>query len=115
MADMIDDPLFAVTLQRNTIDVSGKGEITIGQLPDGIDESNITWVPVRLYDPAEGGMAPPSFAPNEKYPLYVHHASHAGSFADLVRCMKALGGSYRRGLPRRSEAASVDSVRCWSR
>ncbi|KAI0720597.1 aspartic peptidase domain-containing protein [Cerioporus squamosus] len=69
MADMIDDPLFAVTLQRNTIDVSGKGEITIGQLPDGIDESNITWVPVRLYDPAEGGMAPPSFAPNEKYPL----------------------------------------------
>ncbi|RPD62529.1 acid protease [Lentinus tigrinus ALCF2SS1-7] len=69
LADMIDDPLFAVTLQRNTIDVSGQGEITIGQLPDEIDESNITWVPVRLYDPAEGGMAAPSFAPNEKYPL----------------------------------------------
>ena len=83
MADMIDDPLFAVTLQRNTIDVSGHGEITIGQLPDEIEESDITWVPVRLYDPAEGGMAPPSFAPNEKYPLYVHSTTWLCSSADV--------------------------------
>ncbi|KAH9933149.1 aspartic peptidase domain-containing protein [Epithele typhae] len=67
--DMIDDPLFAITLQRNTIDVSGEGQITIGQLPDNVTESNITWVPVRLYASSEGGMAAPSFAPNEIYPL----------------------------------------------
>ncbi len=58
-----------ITLQRNTIDVSGEGQITIGQLPDEINESNITWVPVRLYDAQEGGVSPPTFAPNEKYPL----------------------------------------------
>ncbi|KAI0667633.1 acid protease [Trametes maxima] len=69
MADEIDDPLFAITLQRDTIDVSGEGQITIGQLPDGVDNSSITWVPVRLYDPVDGGLNAPSFAPNEKYPL----------------------------------------------
>lgn len=86
LADEIDDPLFAVcrlrlhfflgtddvpqiTLQRDTIDVSGEGQITIGQLPDGVDNSSITWVPVRLYDSADGGLDAPSFAPNEVYPL----------------------------------------------
>ena len=69
MADMIDEPLFAITLQRDTIDVSGVGQITIGQLPEGVDNSSITWVPVRLYDAADGGVAAPSFAPSEVYPL----------------------------------------------
>ncbi|KAL1950468.1 hypothetical protein VTO73DRAFT_5592 [Trametes versicolor] len=69
LADEIDDPLFAITLQRDTIDVSGEGQITIGQLPDGVDNSSITWVPVRLYDSADGGLDAPSFAPNEVYPL----------------------------------------------
>ncbi|KAI0826929.1 acid protease [Trametes gibbosa] len=69
LGDEIDDPLFSITLQRNTIDVSGEGQITIGQLPDDVDNSTVTWVPVRLYDPADGGLAAPSFAPNEKYPL----------------------------------------------
>lgn len=66
---VIDQPLFAITLQRDTIDVSGSGEITIGELPAGVDNSSITWVPVRLYDPAEGGLNPPTFASNETYPL----------------------------------------------
>ena len=64
-----------ITLQRDTIDVSGQGQITIGQLPDDIDESNITWVPVRLYAASEGGLTPPTFAPNEVYPLYVQAPS----------------------------------------
>ena len=64
-----------ITLQRDTIDVSGQGQITIGQLPDDIDESNITWVPVRLYAASEGGLTPPTFAPNEVYPLYVRASS----------------------------------------
>ncbi|KAH9846729.1 acid protease [Lenzites betulinus] len=65
---VIEEPLFAITLQRDTIDVSGKGELTIGRLPDGVDESSITWVPVRRYAPADGGLSPPSFAPDEIYP-----------------------------------------------
>ncbi|OJT03617.1 Aspartic protease [Trametes pubescens] len=65
----IQEPLFAITLQRDTIDVSGKGQLTIGRLPEGVDNSSITWVPVRLYSSDEGGLSPPSFAPSEVYPL----------------------------------------------
>lgn len=54
-----------VTLQRNTIDLSGEGLLTIGKLPDGIDKSSLTWVPVRLYSPEEGGTVPPTYAPDE--------------------------------------------------
>ena len=53
-------------LQRDMIDVSGSnGALTIGKLPDGIDNSSLTWVPVRLYKPGDGGMNPPTFAPDE--------------------------------------------------
>ena len=53
-------------LQRDTIDVSGNnGALTIGKLPDGIDNSSLTWVPVRLYSPRDGGLNPPTFAPGE--------------------------------------------------
>ena len=53
-------------LQRDTIDVSGNnGALTIGKLPDGIDNSSLTWVPVRLYKPEDGGLNPPAFAPDE--------------------------------------------------
>ncbi|OBZ68749.1 Pepsin-2B [Grifola frondosa] len=69
IAGAVEEPMFAITLQRDTIDVSGHGQISIGQLPAGVDNSTITWVPVRLYSPANGGMQPPSFAANEIYPL----------------------------------------------
>jgi hypothetical protein len=53
-------------LQRDMIDISGShGALTIGKLPDGIDNSSLTWVPVRLYKPGDGGLSPPSFAQNE--------------------------------------------------
>ncbi|KAI0667632.1 acid protease [Trametes maxima] len=67
--DQIEEPLFAITLQRDKIDVSGNGQLTIGQLPAGVNNASITWVPVRLYRPEDGGLNPPSFAPNELYPL----------------------------------------------
>jgi hypothetical protein len=55
-----------VMLQRDIIDVSGSnGSLTVGKLPDGIDNSSLTWVPVRLYGPADGGLNPPQFAPDE--------------------------------------------------
>ncbi|KAJ7809868.1 hypothetical protein B0H14DRAFT_3151445 [Mycena olivaceomarginata] len=41
------------------------GSYPSGNCPDGIDNSSLTWVPVRLYSPAEGGTTPPTFAPNE--------------------------------------------------
>ena len=53
-------------LQRDTIDVNGNnGALTIGKLPDSVDNSSLTWVPVRLYKPGDGGLSPPTFAPDE--------------------------------------------------
>ena len=53
-------------LQRDVIDISGSsGLLTVGKLPEGIDNSSLTWVPVRLYKPEDGGTNPPIFAPNE--------------------------------------------------
>jgi len=69
MSGHLDQPMFSITLQRNKIDAGGNGSITIGSLPTGVDSSSITWVPVRLYNPNEGGQNPPTFAPNEIYPL----------------------------------------------
>ncbi|KAJ7879107.1 aspartic peptidase domain-containing protein [Mycena leptocephala] len=62
-------PMFTISLQRSTIDISGTGALTLGTLPDGVDNSSLTWVPVRLYSAAEGGINPPTFAPDEVYPL----------------------------------------------
>ncbi|KAG7090431.1 hypothetical protein E1B28_009550 [Marasmius oreades] len=70
MTHMLKDPMFAIELQRSTIDISEEnGRLTIGELPDGVDPNSITWVPVKLYTPAEGGLKPPSFAPDEIYPF----------------------------------------------
>lgn len=72
MTGALQEPMFAIELQRNTIDIGGgEGMLTIGKLPDDIDESALTWVPVRLYAPDDGGLRPPTFAPDEVYPLYV--------------------------------------------
>lgn len=57
--------LTQISLQRDMIDPSGKGVLSIGKLPEGVDNSSLTWVPVRLYTADEGGISPPTFAPNE--------------------------------------------------
>ena len=72
--------------------MSGEGEITIGQLPDNITDSNITWVPVRLYAPSEGGLTPPTFSPNEVYPLYVMFFM-SKAFLLIRDDLQALGGA----------------------
>ncbi|KAH9983325.1 aspartic peptidase domain-containing protein [Russula compacta] len=70
LSGSLEQPMFSVMLQRDTIDVSGSnGALTVGKLPDGIDNSSLTWVPVRLYNPGDGGLSPPTFAPKEIYPL----------------------------------------------
>jgi hypothetical protein len=70
MTNQLEDDVFAIYLQRNEIEDNGPGNgtLTIGKLPDGVDNSSLTWVPVRLYNPSEGGITPPTFAPNEVYP-----------------------------------------------
>ncbi|KAG7445536.1 acid protease [Guyanagaster necrorhizus] len=70
MTTSLQAPMFTISLQRDTIDIGGgNGTLTIGKLPDGVDNSSLTWVPVRLYSSSEGGLTPPSFAPNEVYPF----------------------------------------------
>ncbi|KAL0961195.1 hypothetical protein HGRIS_006164 [Hohenbuehelia grisea] len=69
MTDKLLDPMFSITLQRNTIDIGGNGLLTVGKLPDGIDNSSLTWVPVRRYSENDGGTAAPLFAPDEIYPF----------------------------------------------
>ena len=59
-------PMFVTTLQRDTIDIGGNvGQLSIGELPAGIKTESLTWVPLRTYTPQEGGLAPPSDAPQE--------------------------------------------------
>ncbi|THU81307.1 acid protease, partial [Dendrothele bispora CBS 962.96] len=70
MTNALDMPMFAIELQRATIDVGGQdGVLTVGTLPEGVDNSSLTWVPVRLYKPDEGGLRAPTFAPDEVYPF----------------------------------------------
>ena len=55
-----------MTLQRDTVEVGGNiGQITIGKLPDGVKNDSLTWVPVRLYSEADGGIPGPTDSPNE--------------------------------------------------
>ncbi|KAF9465351.1 aspartic peptidase domain-containing protein [Collybia nuda] len=69
MTEELEMPMFTITLQRSTIDIGGTGLLTIGKLPDGIDNSSLTWVPVRLYSVENGGLKAPTFAPDEVYPF----------------------------------------------
>ncbi|GJF00003.1 acid protease [Phanerochaete sordida] len=63
-------PMFATTLQRDSIDIGGNvGQLSIGELPSGIASESLTWVPLRAYSVAEHGLPPPTDAPNEVYPL----------------------------------------------
>ncbi|KAK7047190.1 hypothetical protein VNI00_006856 [Paramarasmius palmivorus] len=56
---------------RGTIDAGtgGEGKLTVGKLPDEVEEGEVDWVPVRLYKPEEGGLRAPGFAPDEVYPF----------------------------------------------
>lgn len=63
-------PMFATTLQRDTVDIGGNvGMLSIGELPAGIKEDSLTWIPLRAYSAKDGGLPPPPETPNEVYPL----------------------------------------------
>lgn len=64
------DPMFVVTLQRDTIEIGGNaGQLSIGGLPPGVQSDNLTWVPVRGYTQDQGGLPAPLDSPGEIYPI----------------------------------------------
>ncbi|KAJ8089250.1 hypothetical protein PM082_014498 [Marasmius tenuissimus] len=75
MTHMLKDPMFTIELQRSTIDADegeeAHGQLTVGKLPDDVKdkESEVLWVPVKLYTPEEGGLRAPDFAKGETYPF----------------------------------------------
>ncbi|TRM60941.1 aspartic peptidase domain-containing protein [Schizophyllum amplum] len=68
--EMLADPMFAVTLQRDTIDHGGSvGMLSLGELPSGVSNDSLTWLPLRTYAAEQGGLSPPSNSPDEEYPF----------------------------------------------
>jgi hypothetical protein len=62
-------PIVAISLQRDTVDLGGnQGMLSIGELPAGIATEDLTWVPLRGYTTAEGGLPAPEESPNEVHP-----------------------------------------------
>ena len=59
-------PIVAISLQRDTVDIGGnQGVLSIGELPAGLAMEDLTWVPLRGYTTAEGGLPAPRTFPNE--------------------------------------------------
>ncbi|GJJ10881.1 hypothetical protein Clacol_005109 [Clathrus columnatus] len=59
-------PEFTLTLQREKFDIGdNNGLLSMGELPPGVSNDSFTWVPVRRYTHAEGGLA----AGNETFPV----------------------------------------------
>lgn len=70
LSGQLDEPLFTITLQRTANELGGNvGELSIGELPGNLSDSSLTYLPVRLYSPDEGGIPGPSSNPSATYPL----------------------------------------------
>jgi hypothetical protein len=62
----LTSPIVAISLQRDTVDIGGnQGMLSIGELPAGLAMEDLTWVPLRGYTTAEGGLPAPEESPNE--------------------------------------------------
>ena len=89
-------------MQRETVEVGGNvGQLTIGQLPDGVSNASLTWVPVRLYTEAQGGVAGPSASPNEVRVVLLIR---------LLSSTIATGLSYVRLLPIELDISIIPSL-----
>lgn len=65
-AGSLPEPLFTVTLQRDSIEIGGNvGALNIGQLPANVLNESLTWIPLRTYTADQGGLRPPPNSPNE--------------------------------------------------
>ncbi|KAH9849941.1 acid protease [Lenzites betulinus] len=68
--NILQRPLVVATLQRDTVSLSGNdGTLSLGALPFGLSDSELSWAPVRAYSVAEGGLSPPADSREEVYPL----------------------------------------------
>lgn len=95
---VLERPIFSVTLQRDTVDIGGNvGILSIGELPDGVQNENMTWVPLRLYTSSEGGLPAPPDAPEEVsfrfLAFLVLHCVLPFSFVRFFRCTLLHGKS----------------------
>lgn len=86
----LSSPIFAISLQRDTVDIGGnQGMLSIGELPAGIAAENLTWVPLRGYTVAEGGLPAPEDSPNE---VQVYPSTCTTQVIGLVGLPDHLGG-----------------------
>lgn len=68
MQGALAQPMVAISLQRNSIDVGGNlGMMSIGDLPAGVNSSEMTWVPLRGYSSDMGGAPAPADSPSEVF------------------------------------------------
>ncbi|KAJ7256203.1 aspartic peptidase domain-containing protein [Mycena haematopus] len=59
--------MFTISLQRDTLDIGGNaGILSLGELPGGIQETALTWAPVRKYP---SSLQAPADSPDETYPI----------------------------------------------
>ena len=66
LAGALVSPIVAISLQRDTVDISGiQGILSVGELPADIAAEDLNWVPLRRYTAAEGGLPAPDEFPNE--------------------------------------------------
>ena len=55
-----------MTLERETFNIGGNvGQLALGNLPDGVSNNYLTWIPVGLRPIEEVGPIPSTIAPNE--------------------------------------------------
>jgi phytepsin len=60
-------PMFTISLQRDELDIGGNaGVLSLGELPAGVQQTDLTWAPVRGYPNA---LEAPADSPDETYPI----------------------------------------------
>ncbi|KAF5315415.1 hypothetical protein D9619_007345 [Psilocybe cf. subviscida] len=106
MHGLLQEPMFAISLDRDTTQIGGHGTLSLGKIPDGVDDGSLTWIPVRLYSAEDGGMPPPSFAPNQLYP-FRWEIELDGVFLDGERLSDS--AILPRGVKQRKASALIDT------
>jgi hypothetical protein len=68
----LTSPIVSISLQRDAVEIGGnQGILSIGELPAGIAAEDLTWVSLREYTVAEGGLPAPKDSPNEVQPHFI--------------------------------------------
>src|SRR5882762_6514905 len=64
-------PLATIPMQRDTFEIGGNvGLLSLGEFPTSLQRDRLTWVPLRAYSVAEGGLSAPIDSPDEVYPRH---------------------------------------------